>query len=205
VVAFGIVLLSGTAASAQEAEPTAEPVEAEVMFQENTIEACGDRLDNDRDRHVDCDDQDCEIFAICVKPAPVQPAAQPAAAPAQAQQRQTNDEYQRAYVPPGYKRADSHHMAYVKALAHLTFWPGLLITGISGGIMIARGEDRCGGMFGMCASHGLMVGGTLLVVGGVAWAIYFAMKSRRDRRAARFALAPELAPERAVLTGALSF
>ncbi|MCP4601824.1 MAG: hypothetical protein GY847_15135 [Proteobacteria bacterium] len=34
---------------------------------ENTLNACRDGLDNDSDDHVDCDDQDCEIFAICVE------------------------------------------------------------------------------------------------------------------------------------------
>jgi hypothetical protein len=33
---------------------------------ENTIALCQDDADNDGDGHVDCDDQDCTIFAICV-------------------------------------------------------------------------------------------------------------------------------------------
>ncbi len=45
---------------------------------ENTLEACEDKQDNDRDGHVDCEDQDCEIFAMCVKgPAPVLIAPMP--------------------------------------------------------------------------------------------------------------------------------
>ncbi|MCP4605921.1 MAG: hypothetical protein GY847_36315 [Proteobacteria bacterium] len=32
---------------------------------ENTIETCRDGLDNDRDLHIDCDDQDCEVYSIC--------------------------------------------------------------------------------------------------------------------------------------------
>ncbi len=34
---------------------------------ENTLEACRDGEDNDRDDHIDCDDQDCSIYAMCVK------------------------------------------------------------------------------------------------------------------------------------------
>jgi surface antigen len=33
---------------------------------EDTVAACGDDVDNDGDGHVDCDDQDCQVFAICV-------------------------------------------------------------------------------------------------------------------------------------------
>ncbi len=32
---------------------------------ENTLDACRDGLDNDGDRHIDCDDQDCEVYVIC--------------------------------------------------------------------------------------------------------------------------------------------
>jgi hypothetical protein len=38
------------------------------VLQENTVAQCGDKKDNDSDGHVDCADQDCAIFAICVKP-----------------------------------------------------------------------------------------------------------------------------------------
>jgi hypothetical protein len=61
-----------------EAAPTAEPAPAPAPPPvENTLDACGDGVDNDGDSHVDCDDQDCEIYAICVQepeaPAPEQP------------------------------------------------------------------------------------------------------------------------------------
>lgn len=36
------------------------------VLQENTVAQCGDKKDNDNDGHVDCADQDCAIFAICV-------------------------------------------------------------------------------------------------------------------------------------------
>ena len=35
--------------------------------QENTVDACQDGEDNDLDQHIDCDDQDCEIFAVCIE------------------------------------------------------------------------------------------------------------------------------------------
>lgn len=43
------------------------------LVQENTLEGCRDGLDNDDDGHLDCDDQDCEIYAMCLAP----PAAEP--------------------------------------------------------------------------------------------------------------------------------
>lgn len=39
---------------------------------ENTLALCQDKADNDGDKYVDCEDQDCGIFAICVTP-PVAP------------------------------------------------------------------------------------------------------------------------------------
>ena len=33
---------------------------------ENSVARCEDGVDNDGDSHLDCDDQDCQIFAICV-------------------------------------------------------------------------------------------------------------------------------------------
>lgn len=35
---------------------------------ERSLEACRDEADNDGDGHIDCRDQDCEIFAICADP-----------------------------------------------------------------------------------------------------------------------------------------
>ncbi len=45
---------------AEEATPPPDP------HPENTLELCQDEVDNDLDGHADCDDQDCEIYAICV-------------------------------------------------------------------------------------------------------------------------------------------
>ncbi len=33
---------------------------------EDTVDACQDNVDNDLDGHVDCTDQDCQVFALCV-------------------------------------------------------------------------------------------------------------------------------------------
>jgi hypothetical protein len=44
------------------------PVETITVHREDSLDACRDRLDNDRDGHFDCDDQDCQIYAICVIP-----------------------------------------------------------------------------------------------------------------------------------------
>ncbi|MBW2278217.1 MAG: hypothetical protein JRF63_12035 [Deltaproteobacteria bacterium] len=65
----------------QQAEPPPEPApEVEQscpeLVQENSLEGCRDTLDNDADGHVDCDDQDCEIYSMCV----TAPTAKPAAA-----------------------------------------------------------------------------------------------------------------------------
>ena len=55
-------------------EELADPI---APLTENTLEMCQDGEDNDADSHVDCDDQDCEIFAICVQ----QPESEPPPAP----------------------------------------------------------------------------------------------------------------------------
>jgi hypothetical protein len=36
------------------------------VVRESALAQCGDGLDNDGDGHVDCADQDCDIYAICV-------------------------------------------------------------------------------------------------------------------------------------------
>ena len=63
-----------------EAAAEAEADNLDVIF-ENTLEMCRDGEDNDADSHVDCDDQDCEIFAICIQ-TPADSAAKAAKAPA---------------------------------------------------------------------------------------------------------------------------
>ncbi len=57
------------AAAEVEAAPVAEPEPTPPVPPpaEDTVDACRDGVDNDGDSHVDCDDQDCEIYAICVQ------------------------------------------------------------------------------------------------------------------------------------------
>ena len=58
---------------AVDVENSSEEVEEIVeAMPENTLDTCQDKLDNDLDSHVDCDDQDCEIFAACVADEPVE-------------------------------------------------------------------------------------------------------------------------------------
>ncbi len=74
-------LVNGQTATAADGETTDEMQAASPMetvksvdetgdgapvVQENTVAQCGDKKDNDNDGHVDCADQDCAIFAICV-------------------------------------------------------------------------------------------------------------------------------------------
>ncbi|MDD5308341.1 MAG: hypothetical protein PHU25_13555 [Deltaproteobacteria bacterium] len=66
-------------AAAKKAEKKATPKKGS----ENTLAACQDGIDNDGDGHVDCDDQDCEIFAVCIKPPAPEPQPAPAPMPAQ--------------------------------------------------------------------------------------------------------------------------
>ncbi|MEK7159741.1 MAG: hypothetical protein AAB766_04555, partial [Patescibacteria group bacterium] len=51
-----------------------------VGFQpaENSYDYCQDGIDNDENGWIDCDDQDCSVFAICHKelPVPIMPPDQ---------------------------------------------------------------------------------------------------------------------------------
>lgn len=55
VLVFAFLLVSVRAANADPAH--IEP--------ENTKAACSDKIDNDGDGHVDCDDQDCQDLVMC--------------------------------------------------------------------------------------------------------------------------------------------
>jgi len=60
---------ASTDVSAESDAPTPVP--------ENTLEFCQDQKDNDGDGHVDCADQDCEVFALCLRPVMVSPLPPP--------------------------------------------------------------------------------------------------------------------------------
>jgi hypothetical protein len=67
----------------QGAEAAAEPgPDAPPTSTEATVEQCLDKADNDADGFIDCADQDCEIFAVCMRPVVVAPPA-PAPEPPQ--------------------------------------------------------------------------------------------------------------------------
>lgn len=180
----------------------------ETALQENSVAMCGDGHDNDGDGHVDCEDQDCEIFAVCVR----RPAAAPATPPAPAAQprspRPDTERPTRAVVPPGYRRADSTGMAILKVAAHATFWPGLLIGGIAGGFMIADGGDSCRtGFFvpQVCTSGFLIFGSVLAGTGLVLGTVYYVRRYRIQKRSATFALAPLVDGDALGLGGAYLF
>jgi hypothetical protein len=58
------------------ADVAAEPT-APAPVPENTLELCQDKTDNDGDGHVDCADQDCEVFTLCLPPPMVSPLPPP--------------------------------------------------------------------------------------------------------------------------------
>ncbi|MCP4601215.1 MAG: hypothetical protein GY847_11940 [Proteobacteria bacterium] len=64
--AFLTITLTSGLAMAEDGSPeaTAEETRTEP---ETTLDACRDGDDNDGDGHIDCADQDCEIFAICLE------------------------------------------------------------------------------------------------------------------------------------------
>jgi len=68
------------AVAAETVQEPAAPADAlpPPAVRENTLAACRDGIDNDLDGHMDCGDQDCEIFAMCVAPPePPQPPPPP--------------------------------------------------------------------------------------------------------------------------------
>jgi hypothetical protein len=119
LVALTVLLVSSFAAEAaakkqknkkKNEEPPPEQVEeteqvCPELVQENTLEGCKDGLDNDADGHVDCDDQDCEIYAMCVAP-PAAKAAPPRPVPTFTNMRQLKEaRYTRQITAEEYHRA----------------------------------------------------------------------------------------------------
>ncbi len=79
-----VILFAGTffavpGAAADEALAVAttegEVADSGPIVQERTLDDCRDDEDNDGDGHVDCADQDCEIYAICIQGPPVEEEA----------------------------------------------------------------------------------------------------------------------------------
>jgi hypothetical protein len=164
-------------------EPAAaveEPVGDDAGFEaENTPERCSDQLDNDEDGYVDCEDQDCEIFAICVKRPAAAPQAKPepaAAAP------EPEPEPEPVAVPRGYKRAESSKMRVLKIMGHATLWPGLGIVVITTALHFSDDSETCqeddSDFLGVCSGYGWAVGGALAVTGAILLSIYYVKRKR---------------------------
>jgi hypothetical protein len=77
---------------AAEPAPCTCPEEAApaVLLREGGLAECTDGIDNDRDGHLDCLDQDCEIYAVCAgRPvAALEPPVPPATAKTYATMRE---------------------------------------------------------------------------------------------------------------------
>jgi hypothetical protein len=193
------------------AEPDAEPVGAPdappvfeaVAFQENTPAMCRDGLDNDADTHVDCDDQDCEVFVVCADRERHEPSAPPGSVAEPAPEGPPRPELQ------GYPRHTrvSRKPKMLFIVANATFWPGLLIAGISAGVMIHNGGDSCtsSDIMGFCTSWFLVLGSALTIAGIVTGTIYFTKHGRKKPRSPGLTLAPLLDRRTAGVGGGLSF
>jgi hypothetical protein len=88
LIALCAVCLAASPAAAQKkAAPRAPAAEPEpctcpdaapaAPLREGGLAECTDGLDNDRDGHLDCTDQDCEIYAACALPQAAQVAVPP--------------------------------------------------------------------------------------------------------------------------------
>lgn len=99
--------------------PQPPPGEAgPATIAENTANACRDRRDNDGDGHVDCDDQDCEVFVFCVSPPPGQTpqvAPQPAPPSAPVQPAPSPPSAQPAVPAPSVQSAPTGRRIHVRA------------------------------------------------------------------------------------------
>ena len=71
------LLFSAAVARAQEAGKAPLAPESTDVVQENILALCQDGVDNDKDAFIDCDDQDCQIYAVCVGQAPVPVVVEP--------------------------------------------------------------------------------------------------------------------------------
>jgi hypothetical protein len=80
-----VLLLAAHGCSSETPAPIIMTASAEAGAPrtENTLAACSDRVDNDGDGAVDCDDPDCKVLVQCAdpEPAPVPPEPPPRACP----------------------------------------------------------------------------------------------------------------------------
>jgi len=178
---YTALLIAGFGALAQDDPPPLDPDdivipnlpgEQEPSFEpEDSVAACSDEIDNDDDGHVDCDDQDCEVFAICVE----RPAAAPVTEPPEPTPKPTK-------VPEGYERAESSRMRALKIAGHATLWPGLGIAVLTTAFRFSDESDYCdegdSDALGVCSGWGWAVGGALVATGAVLLSIYYVKRKR---------------------------
>jgi len=174
--------------------------EVETARPENTVSMCQDGRDNDGDSHADCDDQDCEIFAICLElapaPAPVVTTGELIVQPPPREPRLRT----RRLRPP---KRPSRAPKLLRIIGHATFWPGLALTGISTAIVYGSGrsfgrEDPYGTMFAM--------GGGALMVAGIGTGVAsIVMRVNRESYSRQFALAPIVGDELVGIGGVVVF
>jgi hypothetical protein len=62
----GKILAQDTSAAEDVGAAVEESTVTAIATAEDSVEKCRDGVDNDLDGHVDCSDQDCEVFALCV-------------------------------------------------------------------------------------------------------------------------------------------
>jgi len=178
------------------AEPSGEPAEPPAAATENTPALCGDLIDNDGDGHLDCEDQDCSLFTVCVKPAPAQrPEAPPATAAAPAKPEPRPDiEGPRKRRPSRQERSTLRRLRGLRIVAHTTFWPGLAITSTSS-MSIGMAGEACGeddDLLGIC--YGVWVGiGSALLLTGLITGTTYRVKRKQYRRDYAVLLTPVLA------------
>jgi hypothetical protein len=190
-----------------------EQAEEPVRELERTLDLCRDGRDNDLDGHVDCDDQDCEGFAICSKMPPAEPpkpvlvgfgsvSAEQVAAPPQIDEEgpppTRNYQFSRARRPSGAFKA-------LRIASHATLWPGLMIFAIASGFAVADGELSCSNSVGVpfCPPVFMVVGGALMVAGFVTGLIYVAKEQRRKDSRISLVLGPALDPGRVSLAATI--
>ena len=64
---FALTTYTLLVASSATAQENAKETPPEEVVQENQLDLCQDGVDNDRDSHVDCADQDCQVFVLCAE------------------------------------------------------------------------------------------------------------------------------------------
>jgi len=164
---------------------------------ENTPALCGDGLDNDQDNRVDCDDQDCELFAACVEPAPraqapIVAAPRPTPKPSKPRPRPDVEGPRKPRLSPE-ARSKIRRLRGLRIVGHATFWPGLAIT-LGSAMAIGMDGEACGSddFMGMCYGVWIGIGSALLLTGLITGTTYRVKRGQYLRQYA-FVAAPVVA------------